>query len=144
MNIVFSSNPDCINLGLTIIRVGIGIIFIKHGYPKLLKGKTEWQWLGEQMSYFGISFSPIVWGFLACFAEFFGGLFLAVGLGTRIAAFFIACSMAVATNMHIQKGDSWGWISHPLSLLVVMIGFMVAGGGPYALEIRLGLATFVQ
>ncbi len=144
MNLLFSSDPNLINLGLCIIRVGIGIILIKHGYSKLLKGKAEWQWLGEQMSYFGITSSPLVWGFLACCAECFGGLFLAIGLGTRIAAFFIACVMTVATNMHIQKGDSWGWISHPLALLVVMVGFIVAGGGPYALEARLGLATFVQ
>ncbi len=131
---LFSSTPDQINLGLTFIRIAVGLIFIRHGFPKIKNGVSEWKWLGEQLHYLGIKFLPVYWGFLAACAEFFGGIFLALGLGTRIAAFFIACVMAGATNMHWRKGDTWGWISHPLLILMVMIGFMIAGGGSYALE----------
>jgi putative oxidoreductase len=34
------------NLGLLIIRVGLGVMFIYHGYPKLMGGVKEWTELG--------------------------------------------------------------------------------------------------
>ncbi len=131
---LFQSTPDQINLGLTFIRIAVGLIFIRHGFPKMYKGIGEWKWLGDAMGYLGIKFWPVAWGIAAASAEFFGGIFLALGLGTRIAAFFIGCVMAVATNMHYRKGDTWGWISHPLLILMVMIGFIIAGGGSYSLD----------
>ncbi|MEX0671780.1 MAG: DoxX family protein [Candidatus Babeliales bacterium] len=132
--IISATTLHQLNLGLAIIRIGIGILFIRHGFPKLKNGIPEWQWLGDQMQFFGITFMPVFWGFLAACAEFFGGVFLTLGIGTRIAAFFIACVMTAAINMHWHKGDPWGYISHPIALLIIMIGLMVAGGGSYSLE----------
>ena len=122
------------DLGLMIIRIGLGLIFIRHGYPKVFKGVAEWQWLGDQMANIGITFWPIMWGFMAACTEFFGGIGLVLGLGTRVCAFFLAFVMFVATIMHITKSDPWGYISHPLSLCVVFIGLMVAGGGYFAVD----------
>ena len=69
-----------IDLGLLIIRIGIGISFMIHGYPKLVGGVETWKELGEVMQMVGINFVPAFWGFMAAFAEFFGGLFLMLGL----------------------------------------------------------------
>ena len=122
------------NLGLAFIRIGLGIIFIRHGFPKIFKGPAEWQWLGQQMSYLGITFFPLFWGFMAACAEFFGGIALVVGLGTRPFALLLAFVMLVATLMHLGKGDPWGYISFPLSLFVVFIGLAIAGGGLFAVD----------
>lgn len=122
------------DVGILIIRVGIGLIFIRHGYPKILAGTSEWQWLGSQMANLGITFAPLFWGFAAAWAEFFGGILLTCGLATRVASFFMACVMFVAFVMHVKKGDSWGYMSHPLALLVVFIGLMVCGSGRYSLD----------
>ncbi|HJM68553.1 MAG TPA: DoxX family protein [Candidatus Babeliales bacterium] len=122
------------NLGLAVIRIGLGIIFIRHGWPKLFKGVEEWRWLGEQMSYLGITFWPVFWGLVAACTEFFGGIALVVGLGTRPFALLLAFVMLIATLMHIGKGDTWGYISFPLSLFVVFVGLMIAGGGMLAVD----------
>ncbi len=122
------------DIGLLVIRLGLGMIFIRHGYPKLLKGTEEWHWLGSQMANLGITFAPVMWGFAAACTEFFGGILLTLGLGTRLASCFLAFVMLVATVMHIKKGDPWGYISHPLSLLVVFVGLIIAGSGRYSLD----------
>jgi len=122
------------NLGLLILRIGIGIIFMFHGYPKLTAGPEMWTWLGNQMSYLGITFWPAFWGCIAACTEFFGGLFLILGFYTRIASFFMACMMFVATVMHVSKGDGFKIFSHPLSMLIVFIALFIAGSGRYSID----------
>jgi putative oxidoreductase len=126
-------------VALACVRVGIGSIFTYHGFLKLMGGQATWMLLGQAMANFGITSGFLYWGCAAMIAEFVGGMCLAAGFCTRVAAFFIACVMCVAIMMHIKKGDSWTALSHPLSLLVVMIGFMIAGSGPYSLDAYLRL-----
>ncbi len=134
LNFLLSNSEFAKDLGLFVIRIGIGLIFIRHGFPKLLKGTAEWLWLGEQMANLGITFAPVMWGLAASCAEFFGGISLTLGLGTRLATPFMAFGMFVAVVMHIKKGDPWGYISHPLALMVVLIGLLIAGSGKYSLD----------
>ena len=127
----FFANKD---LGLFVIRVGIGLIFIKHGWDKITGGPQVWTNLGRSMQNFGITFMPVLWGLLATGAEFFGGIALTIGLCVPCAAALMACVMIVALVMHIKKGDSFEIFSHPLSLLCVFIGLMLAGGGSYSIR----------
>lgn len=120
--------------GLTIIRVGIGLIFAGHGYLKLKGGKNTWMWLGEQMSNLGITFLPLWWGIAAMSIELMGGSFLVIGLYTRLVSFFLAGVMVVALIHHLKKGDNFQYSSFPLSQLVIFIGLLIAGSGPFSLD----------
>lgn len=73
----------------------------------------------------------------AGFAEFGGGLLLAIGLLTRPAAFFILVAMLVASFVQ-QAGDPF--LERELSLLYCAVAahFLVAGAG------RLSLDAFLQ
>lgn len=122
------------NLGLSVMRVGIGLIFLKFGTEKLLAGPSKWHELGTATKYLGITFLPTVWGLLAACAEFFGGMALVIGLATRLAAFLIACVMFVAVTMHYSINDSWTHISFPLAIFFVMAGLIIAGGGSYSVD----------
>lgn len=122
------------NLGLLIMRVGIGVLFIIHGYPKIMAGSEQWLWLGQQMSHVGITFYPVFWGFLAAVTEFFGGILFTLGLATRFCAFFMAFVMFIATMMHYMTGDPFTMYSNPLALLIVFVGFIFAGGGRYSID----------
>lgn len=113
-------------IGLFIIRVGIGAIFVAHGFPKLTGGMEKWIEIGSAMKSLGITFAPAAWGFAAACSEFFGGIALIIGLYPQIASFFIGCVMAVALTMHIANGDSFMIYSHPLSILIVMVGLVAA------------------
>jgi putative oxidoreductase len=132
--LIISNSVMAKDVGLLIMRIGIGVIFIKHGVGKLGGGYDKWVWAGTQMGLLGITWFPVFWGLCAACAEFFGGLALAIGIGTRIAAFFMAITMIVATAYHISNNDPFTAISHPLSLLVVFVGFMIAGAGRYSID----------
>lgn len=134
LKLFMSNSTWAKELGLFIIRVGIGLIFIRHGYPKIIAGTGEWKWLGAQMKSISIYFLPVMWGFAAACAEFFGGIALTLGLGTRIACVFMSFGMFIAFMHHLKKGDPWGYMSHPLALMVVLIGLLVAGSGKFSLD----------
>ena len=134
MKTFFKSTPNTQAIGLAFIRIGIGIIFVFHGWAKITGGTEKWLWLGSQMKHFGITFWPLFWGIMATCAEFFGGIFLTAGFATRIAALFMSCVMIVALSYHFSAHDPFATYSHPLSLLIVFIGLIIAGGGAYSLD----------
>lgn len=136
MIILFKESSRAKDLGLLVLRVGIGLIFICHGYQKLFGGPEKWLWLGGNMVHVGITFTPTFWGFMAALSECIGGGMLVLGFGTRIAAFFMADVMIVALMMHFNQGDSFSVFSHPLSLLVVFISLLISGAGAYSIDSR--------
>lgn len=129
------SNQNQLNIyALTLIRILTGLTFIKHGHRKIMRGPDEWIWMGKQMKNFGITGGYLYWGLLAILAEFGGGLALTLGYGTRFYSFLLVITMLVAMVHHIMKGDSWGYISFPLGLMIVFLGLFLAGSGPYSLD----------
>lgn len=131
---ILLSSKSSLELGLLFIRMGIGLIFVVHGFLKLTGGPEKWIWLGQQLAPFGITFLPVVWGFIAANTEFLGGLCLIFGLATRLATLFIACVMIVALVYHLKNGDSWTVYSYALAMLIVMIGLLLSGPSRYSLD----------
>ena len=113
-----------VNTGLLVLRIGIGIMFMFHGLPKLLGGPDMWENIGSSMSYVGIDFLHVFWGFMAGFAEAVGGLFLVLGL-----AFLPAALM-----MHFGKGDGFTGYSHALESMILFISLAIIGPGKYRLS----------
>ena len=134
MEFITVLSPDLNRVALAILRIGIGILFIGHGYLKIKRGIPELVWTGEQMANLGITFAPLFWGICAMMSEFGGGICLTIGLGTRIAACFMSFVMFVAIVYHVKKGDSYGYISFPLSQLIIFISLIIAGSGPFSLD----------
>lgn len=122
------------NFALLIIRVGLGIMMIVHGYPKLIGGPDKWEKLGGAMSDMGIEFMPVFWGFMAAFAEGVGGLLLVIGWMYRPAAFLLIATMIVAAFKHINMGDGIGGASHAIELAVVFMGLFILGPGKYSID----------
>src|SRR6478735_3204291 len=93
------------DLGLLVIRVGLGAMFIYHGYPKLMGGPDGWAGLGSSTKYVGIHFAPVFWGFLAALTETLGGFLLLIGLAFRPICLLLVINLIVAAAMHIGQGD---------------------------------------
>ncbi|MDP9047608.1 MAG: DoxX family membrane protein, partial [Bacteroidota bacterium] len=93
------------DLGILIIRIGLGIMFIYHGYPKLTGGIKTWQALGSATKYVGIYFWPVLWGFLSALAEALGGLLLAIGLAFRPVCLLLVINLIVAIALNFGKGE---------------------------------------
>jgi len=113
------------DLGLLIIRIGIGIMFMLHGWPKISGGVEKWEMIGSAMKNIHITFAPAFWGFMAALAEFGGGMCLIAGFLYRPALAF----------MHYASGDGFGGYSHAVESIIVFIGLFFAGTGKYALKI---------
>ncbi len=86
-------------LALTLLRVITGFLFMPHGAQKLFA------WLGGMKGEgASASFPSLIW--FAGALEFFGGLCMILGLGTRPVAFLLSGLMAVAYFMAHAPGAS--------------------------------------
>ncbi|MGR3294477.1 MAG: DoxX family protein [Candidatus Scalindua sp.] len=122
------------DIGLLILRVGIGVMFMIHGLPKLTGGPEKWEMLGGTMKSLGVGFAPMVWGFMAAFSECAGGLLLVLGFFTRPACFFLLTTMIVAVSMHISKGDPFVAYSHAMEAGILFISLILIGPGKYSID----------
>jgi putative oxidoreductase len=122
------------DLGLLILRVGIGISFMFHGLPKLLAGPELWAQLGGALGLMGVHFAPTFMGLVASLSEFIGGFLLVIGLFVRPASFFMLNTLIVATIMHLKLGDSFDKYSHALELAIVFLSLIIIGAGKYSLD----------
>lgn len=125
------------NIGLLILRVGLGIMFMLHGYPKVFGGPEMWTNVGSAMQLIGIDFAPMFFGFMAGITEFFGGLFLMLGLFFTPSLIFLIIVMVVATATHIASGDPFTTYSHSIELAIVFMSLLLIRPGEYNLDKKL-------
>lgn len=125
------------NFGLLIIRVGLGIMFIYHGFPKLQGGVKTWEMLGAATSVVGVHFWPIVWGFLCALTETVGGFLLIIGLAFRPVCLLLLINLTVAalSSLH-QAGPEGGLMnaSHAIEDAIMFAGLLFVGPGKYSAD----------
>ncbi|MFT8320051.1 MAG: DoxX family protein [Bacillus sp. (in: firmicutes)] len=127
-----------INIGLLIIRLVVGLLFVGHGSQKLfgwfggygLKGTGGW--------FESIGMKPgVTMALFAGLAELIGGLLFALGLLTPLAGILIAGTMLMAIiKVHAPNGlwSTANGYEYNLTLLAVAIGIAMIGPGKYALD----------
>jgi putative oxidoreductase len=131
-------------LGLFLIHATVGVLLAAHGAQKLFG------WFGG----YGIAGTGGVFesslnigpgrhmALAAGSSEFFGGLLLALGLATPLAAVLIASTMLVASlTAHAGKGpfaSNGGW-ELPLTYAIVAVGLAFNGAGRWSLDNAIGL-----
>lgn len=128
---------ELLNIGLLILRVGIGITMFLHGLPKIMGGSEVWGMVGSTMSNFGIDSGHEFWGLLAALAESVGGIFFALGLLFRPTAFVLTGTMVVALITHLAMGDDFMAYGHALDLLIIFAASIFLGAGKYSLDAKL-------
>ncbi len=122
------------NMGILIIRIGIGIMFIIHGYPKISGGIERWEWLGQQMQLIGIDIIPTFWGFMASISEFIGGIFLILGFLSKPTTIVLTFTMIIASLYKFNIGEGINGASHPIEMAIIFIGLFFTGPGKYSLD----------
>jgi putative oxidoreductase len=122
------------DFGLLIIRVGLGAMFIYHGYPKLMGGPEKWAAVGSATKYVGITFAPVLWGLLAALIEAAGGMFIIFGLAFRPVCLLLAINMAIAALSHLGQGQGLSAASHAIEDGIVFLGLLVIGPGKYSVD----------
>ncbi len=121
------------NTGLFIIRVGLGVMMVMHGLPKIAH-PDRWAGIGGAMKTFHITFFPAFWGFMCAVTEAIGGLFSVLGLWFRVVSLFMFIVMVVAATHHIVSGDGIMEASHAIELAFAYLGLMFLGPGLYSVD----------
>ncbi len=111
-------------LALIALRIAAGAIFFSHGWVKLTHASASMKMFG------GMGFPP--WTGLAIGAiETAGGLFLVLGLFTRISALILFIEMCVAIGfVHWRHAPWWDVKSYELALACFGISLALAAFGP--------------
>jgi putative oxidoreductase len=122
------------NTALLLLRIGIGIMMMMHGYPKLAGGMEKWEKLGTSIDVIGIHWAPALWGFLAAITESVGGLFMLIGLFFRPTMFMLLFTMCIATAKHLTGGDSIMDASHAIELAILCLSLFIIGPGKYSID----------
>jgi putative oxidoreductase len=129
-------------LGLFIIHVTVGALLAGHGAQKLfgLFGGHGVEGTGGFMESLGMRPGRHM-ALAAGSSEFFGGILLALGLATPLAAVLIGSTMLVASlTAHAGKGPwatNGGW-ELPLTYAIVAIGLAFNGAGQWSLDNAIG------
>jgi putative oxidoreductase len=128
---------DSTSLALLILRVGTGVIFIPHGYPKMSgRGNQEKHSrasLTQSIARLGLPF-PYALAIIVGTIEFVGGFMLIVGLLTSWAALAEGFVMLVAAGRNFSQKSFVGSADFPFSLLVAMLALALLGGGALSLD----------
>lgn len=117
---------------LAVLRVGLGVIFMAHGWMKLQDPAS----FTETLAGLGMP-APEVFTYFAIAGELGGGALLALGLFTPIGAFGAATTMAVAiATVHAGNGlfaKNNGW-EFPGILMIAAIFFFFRGAGRFSFD----------
>lgn len=127
-----------------LLRIVFGLTIVTHGVPKLagtahgsmadpLAGSTN---LIENV--LGLPFAPQL-AMLVALLETFGGLAVAIGLGTRLFAAMLAIQMVAIC---LALGPTYPWIDRGIEY-PIMLGFVALligmhGGAAWSVDSRLG------
>jgi putative oxidoreductase len=131
---LFSNLSKYKDFGLLVIRVGLGIMFIYHGLPKLMGGEDMWMKVGSSAKYVGITFAPVFWGFMAGTVEALGGLFLIIGLAFRPVCLLLIINLIVAAAYHFGSGGGMEAAAHAIEDAIMFAGLFFIGPGSYSLD----------
>jgi len=123
---VASAVPDGI---LALVRVYVGLVMaLAHGLGKVQDPS------GAIGAAEGLGFpAPSVFGWAAALSEFLGGLFLAAGLLTRPAAFFVLVTMLVAA-FGVHQADPFGKKEFALAYAALALAFLALGSGRFGID----------
>lgn len=125
-------NNYAFNLATLVLRLGMGILMIPHGYDKLVHFV---QYKKDFMNFLGMGSTLSL--ALVVFAEFFCSVFLVMGLFTRVVASILFIEMLVVV-FSAHKGQVFGDGEHGMLYLTGYMAIVLLGAGKASLDAILG------
>ena len=119
-----------------LIRISAGLMMVPHGFGKIFGGID-----GTAAFFKSVSIEPAYYfAWYVGLVEFVGGIFVALGLLTRLFSLQLVIILAVATfYIHLPNGFLWikGGYEYPLLWMLIMIAITFRGGGAISLDSQL-------
>lgn len=120
--------PAAVDWGVLILRVGVSLLMLTHGYAKLTRA------IGGDHSFadpigIGEELSLV----LTVFAEFFCSVLLILGLASRAVLIPLIITMTVVTFI-IHGDDPFDKKEHALLFLIPYITLFLTGPGKFSID----------
>ena len=117
-----------VSLALLILRIGVGVLMIHHGYDKLVHFR---EYEPQFMNFIGLGTTASL--ALVVFAEFFCSALLLIGFLTSVSTIPLIITMGVAVFM-AHDGAIFAKGELATLYLFVYIALMIVGPGKYSLD----------
>ncbi len=140
MIIFRSPSSRHVSLGLAVLRIAIGTIFIRHGAQKVFS--FGFAGVTGAFTQMGVPLPGIMGPFVALF-EFFGGIALVMGLLTRLVALGFAVDMLTAIFLVLLKN---GFSHFELEFLLAgsSLALCLTGAGGFSVDALLARRGIVE
>lgn len=123
------------NVGILLIRLGVGVVFLVHGIQKLTS-------LSSTVGFFGMLGVPSFLTYIVVAIEVLGGAAMILGVGVRLAGIGIVAVMLGAIFLVKAKVGFTGGYEFDLVLLLAALSITLLGAGKYSLERVFGVCEF--
>jgi putative oxidoreductase len=127
-------NATTIDVGLAVLRIVVGLAFMTV-FEKFLPREGVWgpqQWFIDDVAAMGFP-APALFAWLAVLAEFFGGLLLILGLGTRLAALANGFVTFVAAFVYHQADIGQSGLTATV-FLTMCTTLLICGPGRFSID----------
>jgi putative oxidoreductase len=130
MNKFFSPSPLWQTAGLWFIRIIVGFFMIYHGWEvfseEKMKPYLDWD------SFKGFA-SPELIVYTGKIAELVAGIFLMIGLFTRLASLVLIFTM-LYISFFVGHGKIWYEDQHPFLFVLLGLVFFFTGSGKWSVD----------
>jgi putative oxidoreductase len=127
----FSSNLQFLNIDFTLLitRIGVGVLMLAHGIPKLQKFFND-----EPIKFKSVlGMSSELSLSLAVFAELLCSVLIIIGLKTRLATIPLIITMLIAVFI-VHINDPFAKMEKALLFLLLYIVLLFGGSGKYSFD----------
>ena len=128
-----SPSSRSMSLGLAVLRIATGAVFINHGYAKLFK--FGFAGVTGAFTQMGVPLPGIMGPFVGLL-EFFGGIALVIGLLTRLFALGFAIDMLVAILL-VQLKKGFSGFEFEFLLMGASVALLLAGAGSFSVDAQI-------
>lgn len=121
------------SIGLTVLRIVLGVVFIAHGAQKFAQGIPN---VAEGFSGMGVPLAEVAAPLVAGL-ELVGGVLLVLGVATRVVGVLLAADMVVAGLLaHGSAGffAQDGGFEYVLVLAVASLAVALTGAGRFSVD----------
>ncbi len=137
MKLFRSPSPDSVSIGLAVLRIAVGVVFLNHGYQKLFV--FGFSGVTGAFTHMGVPL-PGVMGPLIALLEVFGSIALIFGFLTRPLALAFACDMLGAIFL-VQLKNGFSHFELEFLLCASSVALIFSGAGRFSIDALIARRT---
>ncbi len=122
------------HLGLLLLRVGVGVVFLYHGMPILVGGKESWTALAAEIQPIAPQAVLVTWAFAVGAVEVVCGVLLFLGLYARLAALLLLFEMTIVFGYFLSTAPGELLTLFSLKDVLLFLALILMGPGVYSVD----------